>query len=167
MLGNHIAEETIRYQNSSSRLQERYDNLLELSPQVYSDGFAEILAIRNEKVMTAKEVAAAAIAAAKAKFLACSLAAAALPTPANLKAEAACLGWHALALTGILTTLDWAIDNADNDLEREDRILQLEQNQRDTEILARKKRDQQKTRIRIITPFLPSFNRTTKSAWIE
>ena len=119
-------------------IQTLYNEAIEVSGDIFSDELKVINAIQGEAHRVAKSIAATAIAGAKAKFSACVLAAAALPSPADFAVVSKCMSWHALAMAGIITALNRSIDAADARWKESYDRIDAEQRARDSNIELRK-----------------------------
>lgn len=116
---------------SSLRLASSTRTLFECPGRFTSTNLAALGAIRAERINTAKAVAASAIVGAKAQLAKCVLAADLIPTPGNVAAAAKCMGWYSLTMAGIITALNRATDDINNDYGREVALLRSEAGSRE------------------------------------
>ena len=126
LAGERWAAEYERNNRRVTRIQLLYNEAIDVSREIAEDELKAIGAIQGEAHNAAKAVAATAIAGAKAKFSACVLAASALPSPADFAAVSKCIGWHALAMAGIITAYNRSIDAADARWRKSYDIIQAE-----------------------------------------
>lgn len=110
---------------------------MQTSLEIHGDEAGLTRAVLDENIQTSKKVSTAAITNAQAKFLACLLAAAALPVRGA--AEANCLGWYTLTMTGILTTVDRVTAAAESEFYLKLENIVLRTQNRDAAILSRRK----------------------------
>lgn len=86
-----------------ARIQTLWNEALGVSAEIRADEINAVSDIRDERMRDLNATTATAVAGAKALFYSCSLAAVALPSPADGVAMAKCIGWHALKMSVILT----------------------------------------------------------------